>query len=317
MAANIGLSKSQTDALEYLVVACKVKQPFLIFSNAGLLDDVLRRGINSIGNDREKSQEERDRKQAELFKTKEIIERSYKRGVGITSTSLIRPGQSLVFVQENGKKYQSRLIANFQKMLACTAPVDEDGQVTKLERGTRLKAHFWRVNDSSYMFLTKVLRYDALKGQQIVVIQHSKALKRSQHRRFRRRELVRSCFFYPIEIIAEGRGRRARKRAFVQQNFRHLGTLLDVSAGGCSISSQTPIEKGRLIMVEFEINRGTRITSYGKVIGTGKKAVLTSTMHVMFTKVTRHNLNHIYTYVYNYVKPDARELRRKLMQRSG
>ena len=48
MARNLGLSRIHIDYLEYLVRVCKVQQPFLVFSNPGLLDDLLRKGIYSL-----------------------------------------------------------------------------------------------------------------------------------------------------------------------------------------------------------------------------------------------------------------------------
>ena len=100
-----------------------------------------------------------------------------------------------------------------------------------------------------------------------------------------------------------GKGRKMSRKAFVQRNFKHLGNFLDISSGGCSLNSQVPLEQGRLLMIEFEIDRTERITAFGKVRRmTGKKDTV-STMHIMFTKVTSHNLNNIYSYVYNYVQP--------------
>ena len=44
----MGLTAVQADTLERLVAATKIRQPFLVFSSAGLLDDVLRRGLYSV-----------------------------------------------------------------------------------------------------------------------------------------------------------------------------------------------------------------------------------------------------------------------------
>jgi hypothetical protein len=147
------------------------------------------------------------------------------------------------------------------------------------------------------------LGYDNMKGRPTVLIQHSRTLKRNQQRKFRRRPLARSCFFYPIEVVAVGKGRNIKRRAYVQENFKHIGNFLDISAGGCSINSQAPLERGKLLMIEFEIERGERLTAYGKVRRLSQSRGLFSVMHIMFTKVTSRNLNNIYSYVYNYVQP--------------
>ena len=50
---SVGLTPQAVQALEELVRITKVKQPFLVFSSAGLLDDVLKKGLYSIDAARE------------------------------------------------------------------------------------------------------------------------------------------------------------------------------------------------------------------------------------------------------------------------
>jgi len=90
MARNLGLSKLHVDYLEYLVKVCKVQQPFLVFSNAGLLDDLLRKGLYSLQQNTTLKPEDRERRMGHLFQIKQIIERNAKRAVGINSTSFLR-----------------------------------------------------------------------------------------------------------------------------------------------------------------------------------------------------------------------------------
>jgi hypothetical protein len=303
MASNVGLTQSQLESLENLIRVCKVKQPFLIFSNAGLLDDTLKKGIYSVSNNRELSAEDKERRLNDYFKIKEKLERSSRRGVGITSTSLIRPGQSMVISLPDGNQLQTKIVTNLKRMLVCSIPEEIGADRLSWKRGTNIQAHFWRSNDSGYVFASKILGYDNMKGRPTVLIQHSRTLKRNQQRKFRRRPLARSCFFYPIEVVAVGKGRNIKRRAYVQENFKHIGNFLDISAGGCSINSQAPLERGKLLMIEFEIERGERLTAYGKVRRLSQSRGLFSVMHIMFTKVTSRNLNNIYSYVYNYVQP--------------
>jgi hypothetical protein len=305
MASNIGLTQSQLDSLENLIRVCKVKQPFLIFSNAGLLDDILKKGIYSVSHNKELSEEDKERRLNDYYKIKEKLERSSRKGIGITSTNLVRPGQSIVISFPDGSQLQTKIVTNLKRMLVCAIPDELGTERLKWKRGTNIKAHFWRNNDSGYMFASKILGYDDLKGRSTFLIQHSRTLRRNQQRKFRRRPLARTCFFYPIEIATVGKGRNLKRRAYVQENFKHLGNFLDISAGGCSVNSQAPLERGKLLMIEFEIERGQRLTAYGKVRRVTKNRGLFSIMHIMFTKVTSRNLNSIYSYVYNYVQPST------------
>jgi len=305
MASNVGLSKEQTELIEELVRKVKVRQPFLIFSNSGLLDDVLKKGIYSLSQQRDIADAEKERRQKELFKIKETIEGSSRKGVGITSTNLIRPGQPLVVSFPDSSRMASKIVTNLKRMLACRIPEEVGSNRLSWKRGTNVTAHFWRDNDSGYAFSSKILGYESIKDQPCFLLQHSRTLKRNQQRKFRRRPLARSCFFYPIEVVTVGRGRNTRRRAYVQENFKHLGNFIDISAGGCSINTQSPLDPGRLLMIQFEIEKGERITAYGKVRRVNKSKGMFSVMHIMFTKLTSHNLNNIYSYVYNYIRPKS------------
>jgi hypothetical protein len=312
-AAAYGLSRTQTEILENLARVCRVGQPMLLFTNSGLLDDVLKKGIYSVtrgaASDATRSTpEDRQKRLATYLSIKQSIERNTRRAGGIRSTTLIRNGQDVNIVFPDGSRIQTRVTANLRRMLACEIP-EGDGRRLRWRRGTRVRALFWRHGDSGYVFNTKILGYDTMGGHSVFLLQHSQTLRRSQRRAHRRRELNRNCFFYPILILESGRGRRARKRAVVQVNFRHVGRLQDVSAGGCSISSQIPLEPGKLLRVDFEIGRHHRLTAYGKVRRVTRDAGRRQTMHVMFTKVSSLALNEILSYVYGYSGVPAPERR--------
>ena len=300
MARDIGLQKSHTEMLDYLVKACKVKQPFLVFSNAGLLDDIIKKGIYSLDHNRDISEEAREQNLSVIFQIKQIIERNSRKGIGIRSTNLLKPGQSLVITEESSGQYAMKVVSNMRDMLCLSAPHNKAGHDFRWRKGTRLRAHFWRDSDAGYSFQTKVLGYDTIKGKICVLIQHSKTLRREQKRKFRRRPLERPCFFYPIQIMETGTGRKKKRRAIVEQSKRHLGTVADISAGGCSINSLNPLPQAQLIKIEFEIERGTRIAVFGKIKRFSKNKVRGGVMHIMFTKVSGRYLNRIYAYVYNY-----------------
>jgi hypothetical protein len=300
MARDIGLQKSHTEMLDYLVRACKVKQPFLVFSNAGLLDDIIRKGIYSLDHNRDINEEAREQNLSLIFQIKQIIERNSRKGIGIRSTNLLKSGQPLVVTEESSGQYAMKVVSNMRDMLCLNTPHNKAGHDFRWRKGTRLRAHFWRDSDAGYSFQTKVLGYDTIKGKISVLIQHSKTLRREQKRKFRRRPLEKPSFFYPIQIIETGVGRKKKRRAIVEQSKRHLGTVADISAGGCSINSLNPLSQGELIKIEFEIERGTRIAVFGKIKRFGKNKVRGGVMHVMFTKVSGRYLNRIYSYVYNY-----------------
>ena len=233
-AKSLGLPPAHVDMLENLVIACKVKQPTLVFTSVGLLDDTLKKGLYSLQNARGVTEEEREKRAAIIFQIKQIIERNARRGATLSSTILLKPGQILTVTPQGGSPFASRLVSNMKDFLTVAAPQATAGADTRWMRGTALSVYLWRDNDAGYSFPSKVLGYDTVKGISCVLIQHSKTIRREQRRRSRRRELMRSCFYYPIRITEVMEGRTMQKKASVERSMRALGTVVDLSAGGTS-----------------------------------------------------------------------------------
>ena len=303
MAKNIGLQKHHIEILEYLIRVCSVRQPFLLFSSSGLLDDVLKKGIYALHQNTKLNEEEREHRLTYLFQIKQIIERNARRGIGVRSTIMMRAGQSVTVTTETGAQYNTRVVSNLKDMVALAAVQDDAGGQIRWPRGTRLKINFWRESDAGYAFESKVLGYDKIKGAQCVLLHHAKTLKREQQRKYRRSPIHRPCFFFPVLIVDSGAGRRSGKKAVVQATRRYLGNLIDISAGGCSINSIYPLKPGSLCKIEFELARRQRITVFGKVKRVRKTGFRGGVMHIMFTKLSSRYLNQIYLYVYDFSPP--------------
>jgi c-di-GMP-binding flagellar brake protein YcgR len=294
-AKSMGLTAVHVETLERLVAATKLRQPFLVFSSPSLLDDVLRRGLYSVEANRAATEEEREARKAVIFGIKQAIERNARRSTVLRSTHLVKPGQVLAVGTESAK-FQSRVVSNMKDFLTILAPA-ADG--ARWPRGAPVDIYFWREGDAGYTFRSKVLGYDTVKGISCVLVQHSKTLRKEQRRRARRKQLMRACFYYPVRIADEG----GQRRAVIEHNLRALGTVVDLSTGGCAVQTLSPYEPGRLVMVEFDIERKTPIRAFGKVKGVRRQGTRGGVMHVMYTRVTRQYLNRICEFVYDFTKP--------------
>lgn len=293
---SMGLTPVQVETLERLVEVTKVRQPFLVFSSPSLLDDVLRRGLYSIEANRAASDEEREARKSVIFGIKQAIERNARRGTVLRSTHLVKPGQVLAVGTEAGGRFQSRVVSNMKDFLTILAPA-ADG--ARWPRGTPVDIYFWREGDAGYTFRSKVLGYDTVKGFSCVLVQHSTTLRKEQRRKARRKQLMRACFYYPVRINDAG----GERRAVIEHTLRGLGTVVDLSTGGCAIQTLSPYEPGRLVMVEFDIERKTPIRAFGKVRGVRRQGARGGVMHVMYTRVTRQYLNRICEFVYDFTTP--------------
>jgi c-di-GMP-binding flagellar brake protein YcgR len=315
-AKRVGLTGPGIDLLENLVRMCKVKQPLLVFSSASLLDDTLKKGLYSLDNSRDLAEEEKENRRATIFNIKQTIERNARKGAVLRSTSSLRPGQLLTITPEEAAAFSSKVISNMKDFLTVSAPAQPAGTETRWMRGTKLSVYLWRDNDAGYSFVSKVLGYDTVKAIPSVLIQHSRTLRREQRRRNRRREIMRQCFYYPIRIVETGQGRKMERKASVEQNMRTLGIVVDLSAGGCAIQAMNPFDRGKLAMVEFDIDRKAPIRAFGKVLHVHRKKGRGGIMHIMFTRVTRQYLNRISEFVYDFSRPTTTAQVRQQMDRA-
>lgn len=133
-------------------------------------------------------------------------------------------------------------------------------------------------------------------------VEHATNIRQSQKRRSPRREYDRACYFYPVTVITVGRGKKAKKQAFVNKNRRIFGRIDDLSAGGCAIRTQGPLASGSILKVDFEAADGSPISVFGRVRGLERSRNRGRIMHIMFTRVSRKNLNRIESYVYGLVE---------------
>ena len=315
-AKRVGLTGPGIDLLENLVRMCKVKQPLLVFSSASLLDDTLKKGLYSLDNSRDLAEEEKENRRATIFNIKQTIERNARKGAVLRSTNSLRPGQLLTITPEGAAAFSSKVISNMKDFLTVSAPAQPAGTETRWMRGTKLSVYMWRDNDAGYSFVSKVLGYDTVKAIPSVLIQHSRTLRREQRRRNRRREIMRQCFYYPIRIVETGQGRKMERKASVEQNMRTLGIVVDLSAGGCAIQAMNPFDRGKLAMVEFDIDRKAPIRAFGKVLHVHRKKGRGGIMHIMFTRVTRQYLNRISEFVYDFSRPTTTAQVRQQMDRA-
>jgi c-di-GMP-binding flagellar brake protein YcgR len=303
MAKDIGFSKNHIDTLKKLVMIARVRHPLLLFTNTNLLDTVLKKGIYSIERQPALSEGERIQLLNTIYEIKQTIEYHSKKGIGLKSTYLIKPGQLFTIQMQNSDRYHTKLITNHSNALLCSYPAVPAGKNYLFRRGTRITAFFWRENDSGYSFPSKILGQDKKRGIPSIALQHSKKIKREQNRRFSRKPLKKSCFIYPLQVFTTGSKKRPRKKVVTQENLRHMGVIFNISAGGCKVGCATIHKTGSYVKLEFDIKPRTPVSALGKIQsikrrpGVGANHVI----HVKFVKLSNKSRNYIYSYVYNYI----------------
>lgn len=298
-AQNLGLTKKQTLLLEDFIKTYHVTKPFGLLSNTSILNNTLGKAVRDAEH-LQGTNLQRENRKLQIYRIKQRIERVAGRHGKIVSTKDFRLNDKITFELESGLRYNSLITANLKEFFCGQIPTDKHGDEIRWKKGTRIKIYLWGTGGAEFSFVSKTLGYNSIKGFSSILLSHSQKINHSHQRKFRRKILNRPCYFFPIKIIESGYGRKVTKEAVILKNQSHLGTIIDVSAGGCSINSNSPLRRGELLKIEFETTRGNSVVAFGKVINmrlTGKRRGI---MHIMFTKASGKNLNRINAYVYDF-----------------
>lgn len=297
LAHDRGLTQLQTKTLENIAMRYRPSAPMSVFASRQALDITLAKAIEDI-----KKQNQADQVKEgyinNIYRIKQALEQTSGTGQALKSTNQLQVGQEISITPEDGVRYSSTITGKLRNSLAAKLPVDEGGTQVRWPKHAAVEVFLNRGSGKGYAFQTKVVGYSVVKGIHSVLLQHSNAVSAAAQRKFPRKELDRPAYFYAIQIMTVGNGRNAKKQA-VPQTKGALGTMLDVSAGGCAVKSTFPLPKGSLIKVEFETERRRQIAVYGKVKSVQKAEPMGGIMHVMFTRISRKNLNRINSFIYD------------------
>ena len=297
-AERLGLTKIEIKTLDNLIRKYHVPNPYALLTNSRQLDHVLGRALSDTEIEVTSSQVKESQKLT-LFRIKQKIERGSQTKQVVTGTRQMKLGQNIVLSPDSGGRYPSRVTSNLQDTLGTLIPTDNQGNQVRWRKGTGIDVFFWKSNGQGFSFVTKVAGYNVIRGVSSLFLQHSAHVKQAQQRKYRRKHLDKPTYFYPVRIITTGTGKNQVRKAFIEEERGALGTIIDVSAGGCAVKSSYPLPGNTLIKVEFETDRSTPVVIFGKVKSIRKVRPIGGIMHIRYTKVTKKNMNNINAFVYN------------------
>jgi c-di-GMP-binding flagellar brake protein YcgR len=302
-AKKLGLTSDQRKALKNLVIGLGLQNPDRILSNPTYMNHALRRRIEQLDMS-DDPEPQREQEKSLLFSVKRSVQNSSVKLRVMPSSRQIRIGQLVTIHTTEGTAHETMVASNVHNGLGIEVPYERRTGSMNWKKGTQLQVGFVADQDRMYTFRTKVVGHNKVGGASIVFLEHAANIAQSQKRRSPRREYDHPCYYYPVTVISVGKGRKAKKQAFVNKNRRIFGRFEDLSAGGCAIRTQIPLTAGSILKVDFEAADGTSISVFGRVRGVDRSRARGRLMHIMFTRVSRKNLNQIQSYVYGLVEAD-------------
>ena len=280
-AIAIGLTKNQAHLLEGFME--EVRQPESLLANTRELNRVLAEALRNCSDAKDPMVKNR---QLEIYKIKQRIDKVFADRGNMTSTRQLRINQRMTFQQENGKRFASRITANLKDFYCAEIPENLDNK--RWHKGSKIRHFVLSIDDEEIVFESEMLGYTSIMAVPSIILGHTVRKNRSLIREHRRRAISGRMLIYPGHLVEKGR------------RFNNLtGTLIDLSPGGCSISSRNPLDLGELAKLILEYKAGENVVVSGKVVNTRAINRTKNIAHLKFTKVNVENMNLINSYVYN------------------
>jgi hypothetical protein len=297
-AKKLGLYPTHIRALQHMIRTQNIQSPEKLLDAGAYLNRAIREELEAIDADAV-PQGEREARKNVLLHIKAILDANRTNLSMISSSRNIRIGQDVKIVFEGGGAYETTVTSNLANMLGFELPQDDEKPL-RPEKGKRVQVTFLRDNNRVYRYITKVRGLHTVRGKGTLFVEHVTEIKQVQKRRSPRREFGQSAYFFIVQIMETGTGRKAKRQAVVQKARHYLGRIEDISSGGCLLRTQRPLKKGSLIRIDFQSDSGKAISVFGKVCGVQVRPPYGGDMHIQFTKVSQSHMNEIMSFVYGF-----------------
>jgi len=288
-ARDMGLNREQIKMLDFVFKTDDVIDPQRSLANTELLDRHFRRAYRVI-EQTSKTPEDMQHNLAVLFSTRNMLE--HTGGINLTSTRQLRE-DAVLTIGAGKDRREVAVVSTKGDHLAVECPKNALGSYIKAPKGNKLTVFMFSKNNKGFSFESKVAGYSGSMGHTVMLLTHSNQIKKLSQRRYRRRQIVLACNMFLVYV--EGKGRKQR---LVVDKRRLVGSIADISVGGCSIKSRAPVEVGAKMKIEFTYD-DSNLAALGQVLRSNRGSAMT-VLHVKFLRVSRKSMNAINAFVYEY-----------------
>lgn len=297
--AKVGLNKEQLKILEGLIRTYHVRRPYELLKNSRNLNNTLGKAIRDLDH-MEAPPTVVEKRKLDLYRIKQLLERQEPEETLMQHTKELQLGQKITIERDNDKRFNSIITANLKEFYCVKVPTNAYGEQIRWNKGTKINVSLWTKKGEEVHFISKVMGYNSVKKITSILLSHSKRISRANLRKFRRKKIQKPVYVYPIRVVERMDGRRVKKEAVVDKSKGRMGTLIDLSAGGCALSTTKPLKKGDLCKLNFEPVQGNGVTTFGKVVDIQMQSRIRANLHIMFTRASTKNLNRINDFIYDF-----------------
>lgn len=245
-----------------------------------------------------------DKAKSFLFSLRRKIKDNYTAIENMNSSRKISPETELTYTASRGIHYKLKLLEKTQDAMVISIPkamIDRNDLPKPLEK---LQLIFMYKNNNAFQMETRVMRYQTDKtGAQLAFLTHSENIIPLQRRQMERVDIEQQCLFSPVSVKTTGAGKDA-KITYTPSEKQYKGVLLDISTGGCRVTTSMPIKSDQFVFIRGKLNARDEDVAIGTIVRTTKRVDGLFILHIRFVKVELAVENRIQALVCKYTQPD-------------
>ena len=295
-AEEYGFSSGEAEFLEFYARKLGATSPQTVFGSKSQLDAFMRNAFKYIERHAE-TEDMAEEQKHKLFTIREALGARSSSGSSMRSTRQLKPKTPLSLVTSKEAHYSTILLVNDPKSLYLEPALDAFGTPIRFPYGSRLTVYFYSGNHVGYSFQTRSRGVVDIEGKKFFAVKHSDRIKPLPARRHQRSEVHISGRFYLVHMRTVREKGKTVKKVQVER-AAVAGIIIDISGGGLSMQTMSPVNAGEFIKIEFDLGTGG-LFAYASVVRVSKTRT-GALMHIKFVRATRKTINQIRSGVYGY-----------------
>lgn len=295
----LNLTPQQSDFFIKLCTKNNVRKPLQLIKNTHALDEVFSATIAQLEAKTFDSKDVEVNKM-NLYMIKEKIENAKRTAKNLKTTRSFQVAQEITLITRNTEQYPAFIAEVSEAGFVVKVPRDFSGNELRLPLLAKVAVFYQASNGQSYRFSTRVRRYISLLNENRLMLYHTDSVRPLPNRSHDRKSIQAPANFTHVTVGNIVNGKQTEHK-FYPSGKEVMGTMTDISAGGCSIMSRSPAKEGEYIEIKCILAGTSEDIMIGKVVRTHKDDPNGPTiMHIRFAKMSRTSMNRIFAYIYNY-----------------
>ena len=288
---NMGMGREQIKIVDFVFKQDNVGNPEHSLNSPALLDRHFRKAYRIIGRSSH-SREDAQQRLSLMFSARNIIDSQTSE---IASSTRQIPENSDAVLGFDKNTYPVKVLSAKGDHLVIENPRNAMGSNIKIPRGSKVTLAFFTKSSKGFSFESRIIGAGESGGGYVLQLIHSNKVSNLSKRRFRRRDVTIPAFFYLVKLEELGK----KKTRMVVDKRRQVGSIMDISIGGCSIKTNLAIPTGTRLKIEATYGEELSIAVLGQVLRTNRTGIKTI-LHISFLKVPHRSLNAINALVFEY-----------------